>query len=66
MSEAEVLGEIMRGYEPITNIIHTRQRSMKLIMAQFRSKDMKTAVETALSMDDTAVLVDLLSVVSTK
>lgn len=66
MSEAEVLGVIMRGHEPITSIINMRLRSLKLIMAQFRGKDMKTAVETALAMDDTAVLVDLLGVIHNK
>lgn len=66
MSEAEVLGIIMKGHEPITGIINARQRSMKVIMVQYRSKDMKAAVETALALDDTAVLVDLLSVIHNK
>lgn len=66
MSEAEVLGVIMRGHEPIRGIMNARLRSLKLVMAQFRSKDMKTAVESALAMDDMAVLVDVLGVIHNK
>jgi katanin p80 WD40 repeat-containing subunit B1 len=66
MSEAEVLGALMRGHEPMMAMLVTRQRSLKLVLAQFRSKDIKAATETAMSMGDLAVLVDLLSVFNSK
>lgn len=66
MSEAEVLGVIMRGHEPIMGILSTRQRSLKLVVAQYRSKDMKSAIETALVMEDISVLVDILGVIINK
>ncbi|CAG9825798.1 unnamed protein product [Phaedon cochleariae] len=66
MSEAEVLGIVMRGHEPMMGILSTRQRSMKVVLAQYRSKDMKAAIETALAMDDIAILVDILCVINNK
>ncbi|XP_057657568.1 katanin p80 WD40 repeat-containing subunit B1 isoform X1 [Diorhabda carinulata] len=66
MSEAEVLGVIMRSHEPVMDIINTRLRSLKLVLNQYRSRDMKTAVESALAMGDIAVLVDVLGVINTK
>ncbi|KAG5876724.1 hypothetical protein JTB14_015513 [Gonioctena quinquepunctata] len=66
MSEAEVLGIVMRGHEPMMGILNTRQRSMKLVLAQYRSKDMKSAVEMALAMDEVAILVDILGVINNK
>ncbi|CAH1104194.1 unnamed protein product [Psylliodes chrysocephalus] len=66
MSEAEVLGVIMRGHDPIRDILNTRQRSLKLVLNQYRSKDMKSAVESAVAMGDISVLVDVLGVINTK
>lgn len=66
MSEAEVLGALMRGHEPMMAMVVTRQRSLKLVLAQFRTKDIKAATETAVVMDDLAVLVDLLGVYNCK
>ncbi|KAJ3661231.1 hypothetical protein Zmor_005637 [Zophobas morio] len=66
MSEAEVLGALMRGHEPMMAMLVTRQRSLKLVLAQFRSKDVKAATEAAVAMGDLAVLVDLLGVFNLK
>nr|XP_023023531.1 katanin p80 WD40 repeat-containing subunit B1 [Leptinotarsa decemlineata] len=66
MSEAEVLGVVMRGHDPMMGILNTRQRSLKLILAQYRSKDMKSAIEMALAMDEAAILVDILGVINNK
>ncbi|RZB38685.1 katanin p80 WD40 repeat-containing subunit B1, partial [Asbolus verrucosus] len=66
MSEAEVLGALMRGHEPMMAMLVTRQRSLKLVLAQFRSKDIKAATESAVAMGDLAILVDLLGVFNSK
>ncbi|KYB27617.1 Katanin p80 WD40 repeat-containing subunit B1-like protein [Tribolium castaneum] len=66
MSEAEVLGALVRGHEPMMAMLVTRQRSLKVVLAQLRSKDIKTATETAVVMGDLAVLVDLLGVFNCK
>lgn len=66
MSEAEVLGIIMRGHEPMTGILFTRSRGLRLVISQVHSKDLKTAVETALAMGDDSVLIDMLGVINSK
>ncbi|CAG9860367.1 unnamed protein product [Phyllotreta striolata] len=66
MSEAEVLGVIMRGHEPMMDILNTRKRSLQLVLNHYRSKDMKAAVESALAMEDISVLVDVLGVITAK
>lgn len=66
MSEAEVLGVIMRDQDPINNIMKVRKKSLSLVVGEFRGKDMKAAVEVAIAMDDKAVLVDLLTVINNK
>lgn len=66
MSEAEVLGVIMKGYEPMISVIATRQRSLKIVINQYKSKDAKAAIDTALAMDDLAVIVDILGVLVEK
>lgn len=66
MSEAEGLGVLMRGHQPMVSIVASRKRSMRLVFAQFRNKDMKGAVEMAVAMGDVSVLVDILGVIVTK
>lgn len=66
MSEAEVLGALMRGHEPMMAMLVTRQRSLKLVLAQYRSKDLKAAFESAVSFGDLSILVDLLGVLNSK
>ncbi|XP_060517418.1 katanin p80 WD40 repeat-containing subunit B1 [Cylas formicarius] len=66
MSEAEGLGVLMRGNQPMSGIISTRMRSMKVVLTQLTNKDIKSAVEAAVTMDDVSVLVDVLSVINVK
>ncbi|CAG9767471.1 unnamed protein product [Ceutorhynchus assimilis] len=66
MSEVEGLGLLMRGHQPIISILATRKRSSRLVFAHFRNKDIKSAIESAVAMDDISTLVDILGVINTK
>ncbi|KAF7273298.1 hypothetical protein GWI33_013988 [Rhynchophorus ferrugineus] len=66
MSEAEGLGVLMRGHQPMVSIVNNRMRNLKLMFTQFRSKGMKGALETAVTMDDVSALVDILGVLNGK
>lgn len=66
MSEAEGLGGLMRGHQPILSILTTRKRSARLVFAHYRNKDIKSAVESAVVMDDISTLVDILGVINTR
>lgn len=66
MSEAEVLGALMRGHESMKTLLDTRLRSLKIVHAEYRNKDVKSATETAVAMNDLSVLVDLLGIFNTR
>ncbi|XP_019756427.1 katanin p80 WD40 repeat-containing subunit B1 isoform X4 [Dendroctonus ponderosae] len=66
MSEAEGLGLLMRGHERMQSIFSTRNRNTRLILAHFRNRDIKHSVESAVSMDDISILIDILGVINNK
>ncbi|XP_046675697.1 LOW QUALITY PROTEIN: katanin p80 WD40 repeat-containing subunit B1-like [Homalodisca vitripennis] len=64
MSEAEVLSSIMRGHEYIVNILKMRERQLQIVYSMWHNKDLKTAVDHALTLRDQSVIVDLLGVIT--
>lgn len=66
MSDAEVLNVVLVGHEPMLGILKARQRSLQIILAQYRNKDLKSALEIAISTGDNAVLIDILGVINNK
>ncbi|XP_066593798.1 katanin p80 WD40 repeat-containing subunit B1 isoform X2 [Prorops nasuta] len=66
MSEAEVLNSMMRSHEPMMAVLTSRHRSLQIVYSLWHSKDMKTAVESAVAMNDLSVIVDLLSIFTLK
>lgn len=64
MPEAEVLGILEKGHNSMISILHTRNRNLKLVFAQFRNKDLKTAIETAITLSDSSIIVDLLGIIN--
>ncbi|XP_069695123.1 katanin p80 WD40 repeat-containing subunit B1 isoform X2 [Periplaneta americana] len=63
MSEAEVLSSMMRGHESMMTVLSSRQRSLQIIYSLWHNKDLKAAVDSAVAMNDLAVVVDLLGVI---
>ncbi|XP_034176079.1 katanin p80 isoform X1 [Osmia lignaria lignaria] len=66
MSEAEVLNSMMRGHEPMMAVLTSRHRSLQIIYSLWHNKDHKAAVESAVAMNDLAVIVDLLGILTLK
>nr|XP_012148526.1 PREDICTED: katanin p80 WD40 repeat-containing subunit B1 isoform X4 [Megachile rotundata] len=66
MSEAEVLNSMMRGHEPMMTILTNRHRSLQIIYSLWHNKDLKAAVQSAVAMNDLAVVVDLLGILTLK
>ncbi|KAF5302116.1 hypothetical protein FQA39_LY10451 [Lamprigera yunnana] len=66
MSEAEVLGVVMRGHEPMMTVLVARQRNLKIVVAQYKTKDAKTAIESAIALNDLSVVVDILNIFNNK
>lgn len=66
MSEAEVLNSMMRGYESMMAVLTNRHRSLQIIYSLWHNKDLKAAVESAVTMNDLSVIVDLLGILTLK
>ncbi|XP_011172294.2 katanin p80 WD40 repeat-containing subunit B1 isoform X3 [Solenopsis invicta] len=66
MSEAEVLNSMMRSHDSMMAVLKSRHRSLQIIYSLWHNKDMKAAVESAVAMNDLAVIVDLLGILILK
>ncbi|CAN8001626.1 unnamed protein product, partial [Ixodes pacificus] len=64
MSEAEAVGSIMEQHKTILAVLHHRLRNVKIVLAQWSTKDLKMALETALNIRDQSTLVDILNVIA--
>ncbi|KAG8180126.1 hypothetical protein JTE90_012140 [Oedothorax gibbosus] len=64
VSEAEAMNVICRGYQPVMMVFDSRLKKLQIVIAVMKSKGHKIATETAISMNDPAVLVDFLSVLN--
>ena len=64
MSEAEVLSSIMRGHDSMMTVMNGRHRSLQIIYSLWHNKDLKVAVDAALEMNDLAIVVDLLGILT--
>lgn len=66
MSEAEVLGSIMRGHDPMMTVLRSRTRSLQVFYSIWQSKGSKSALEGAIAINDLSVLVDVLGIMLLK
>lgn len=66
MSEAEVINSIMRGHDSMMTVLNGRHRSLQIIYSLWHNKDVKTAIDSAVAMNDLSVIVDLLGVLTLK
>ncbi|XP_014479533.1 PREDICTED: katanin p80 WD40 repeat-containing subunit B1 isoform X3 [Dinoponera quadriceps] len=66
MSEAEVLNSMMRSHESMMAVVKSRHRSLQIIYSLWHNKDLKAAVDSAVAMNDLAVIVDLLGILTLK
>ncbi|XP_055926141.1 katanin p80 WD40 repeat-containing subunit B1-like isoform X2 [Argiope bruennichi] len=64
VSEAEAMNVICREHQPLLMVFDSRLKKLQIVLAVMKSKGHKIASETAVSMNDPAVLVDFLSVLN--
>ncbi|XP_057364598.1 katanin p80 WD40 repeat-containing subunit B1-like isoform X2 [Daphnia carinata] len=62
-TELEVVTNIVQGHQPMMTVLSSRHRNLQVVYNLWQNKDAKVAVETAVNMNDPAVVVDLLSVI---
>jgi len=61
ISEAEAISSIITGHESMVRVLTTRQRNVEIIQALWANKDLKTAMDSAIHMNDLSVIVDILN-----
>jgi len=61
-SEHEALSSISTGHSAMGSVLANRHRNLQIIRALWSGGDVKTAVDSAVSMQDQAVLVDILNI----
>ncbi|XP_064467024.1 katanin p80 WD40 repeat-containing subunit B1-like isoform X2 [Ornithodoros turicata] len=64
MPEAEAIATIMEQHKTIMTVVHHRLKNIKLVLAHWSTKEPKAAIDTALSMNDLSVIVDIFSVIA--
>ncbi len=64
LSENEVISSLTRNHEMVLTILKIRQRNLEIIYSLWHNQDLKCALEGAISMNDQAVLVDVLSAIN--
>ncbi|EDO32457.1 predicted protein [Nematostella vectensis] len=66
VSEAETLSSLSKSHASICAIMAARQRNLSLVARYWADGEVKTSVETAVNMNDQAILVDVLNVLCLK
>ncbi|KAL8622125.1 hypothetical protein ACOMHN_056610 [Nucella lapillus] len=66
VSEDELEDLVSKGHNLMMTVLSGRNRNLQIIRAMWTSGSTKTAIESAISMNDPAVVVDILSVLNMK
>lgn len=64
VSETEVISSLNQNHEMVLTILKIRQRNLEIIYSLWHNQDLKCALEGAVSMNDQAVLIDVLSAIN--
>ncbi|XP_072936530.1 katanin p80 WD40 repeat-containing subunit B1 isoform X2 [Epargyreus clarus] len=65
-SEQEVLGVMMRGHDSMMAVLCARQRALQIFHSVRINKNLKTALESVIALEDTSVILDILNVMAHK
>ncbi|XP_018654341.1 uncharacterized protein Smp_174210.1 [Schistosoma mansoni] len=63
-SEAELLLRIRKPHDPFVKVMSSRVKGLSTVRVMWSPDSVKTAVESALMMNDTAILVDVLGILA--
>ncbi|KAI0210792.1 Katanin p80 WD40 repeat-containing subunit B1 [Lamellibrachia satsuma] len=66
MSETEAVSMIVKGHESMMAVMTNRNKNLQVVRALWTSGNMKTAVDSAIGMNDQAVIVDVLNILLQK
>ncbi|KAL0849170.1 hypothetical protein ABMA28_013513 [Loxostege sticticalis] len=65
-SEQEVLGVMMRGHDSMMAVLTARQRALQIFHSVRVNKNLRSALESIIALEDTSVILDILNVMAHK
>lgn len=63
VSEEESITALMSGHNSMAAVLSTRQKNLQVVRTMWTNRDIKTALDTAITMSDQAVVVDILGII---
>lgn len=66
LNDAAVVDEICKGFHSMDIVLNNRHKNLEIVRAIWSSGDIMTAVNTAMSMRDQSLVIDLLNVLNLK
>ncbi|KAK2164598.1 hypothetical protein LSH36_61g05001 [Paralvinella palmiformis] len=66
ISEQETLSSVIKGGDYMNKVLNSRHKNLQIVRALWTSGNTKTALDSALSMNDLPVIVDLVNVLNQK
>lgn len=64
ISERELVEVLSKGHNTMVTVLDQRSRNLQIVQAMWSSGNTKSAIDSAISMKDKAVLVDLLNIIN--
>ncbi|XP_022238282.1 katanin p80 WD40 repeat-containing subunit B1-like [Limulus polyphemus] len=66
ISETEAMTSIINGHQSMMSVLQHRQKNLQVILIQWATKEPKTALDTAIKMNDVALIVDVLNIITSR
>ncbi|XP_066569735.1 katanin p80 WD40 repeat-containing subunit B1 [Amia ocellicauda] len=66
LNDDEALSQIRKGHETMCVMLTSRHKNLETVRAVWSSGDIKTALDSAVSINDLSILVDILNIVNLK
>ncbi|CAL1539380.1 unnamed protein product [Lymnaea stagnalis] len=66
LSEPDVMDMLTKGHNTMIMVLQQRSRNLQVVRAMWTSGNTKTAIDSAISMKDMAVMVDLLNIINSR
>lgn len=60
LTEDDVFRNISQGHPPVIAVLDNRLKCLQIVYSVWQNKDLKTAVESAINMNEQAIIVDVL------
>uniref|UniRef100_A0A3Q3JWV5 Katanin p80 WD40 repeat-containing subunit B1 n=1 Tax=Monopterus albus TaxID=43700 RepID=A0A3Q3JWV5_MONAL len=64
LSEEESLSQIQKGHDTMCVMLSSRHKNLETVRAVWAREDIKSALDTAVSMNDLSILVDILNIIN--